>query len=269
MPQSNLKSCMEKLTCLLGLKREVVGVEFVRTASEYEKIPVKSLKGSLSYCAMVRLACLGHGRKAAADHIRCPGARRALGLTPTDDEFYSGRRYYSLGLYRDLACARETALAVNLMDHLIHGVLVQPLSMCQTLPHVVVVICTANQAMRLIQGHIYHCGPQNPLLSLGTQGVCAELTVRPHVTAKPNASLLCSNTRYTCRWEEGEVGLGFPLAGFLKAVDGVEATLNAAEPDSKKKEILDRGGEKILTGKIRQGAAYYMPGALPVKQEPR
>ena len=247
-----------KSGCLLGLKRKLVGVSFFFDPADYERAPEKRMKTSMPYCAMVRLAACGHGRKAGVGHVRCPGAKRALGLTLPDEEYLSGRRYLSLGLYRDIDRAKETAAQVSLMKERVYGFSVVPFSLCKTLPHVVIAICDPNQAMRLIQGYIYHFGPLPPMGSLGTQGVCAELTVRPFQTKTPNVSLLCSNTRFTCMWEEGELGIGMPCEVFFKMMDGVEKTLNAAEPDQKKKEILKRAGELKLKPDVQLGKAYYL-----------
>ncbi len=248
----------EKLGCLLGLKRKLVGVTFFLNPVDYESGSGKSMKTDMSYCAMVRMASCGHERKAVAEHVRCPGARRALGLTPPDKDFLSGRRYFSLGLYKDMGRAKETALQVSLIKEKVHGFSIGPFSLCRTPPHVIIAICDPNQAMRLIQGYIYHEGPVPVMRSLGTQGVCAELTVRPFQTKKPNVSLLCSNTRFTCMWEDGELGVGMPYEAFLKILDGVEKTLNAAESDKKKKDILRRAGISGLKPDVQLGKAYYL-----------
>jgi len=247
-----------KLDCLLGLKRKLVGVRFFFNPDDYEKAPEKPMKASMSYCAMVRMAACGHARKSGPDHIRCPGARRALGLTPPDEDYISGWRYLSLGLYKDIDRAKETASRVSLMKERVYGFSAGPFSLCRTPPHVVIAICDPNQAMRLVQGYIYHFGPLPVMESLGTQGVCAELTVRPFQTQRPNVSLLCSNTRFTCRWKDGELGIGIPYGVFAGMVDGVEKTLNAAEPDEKKKKILERAAKLNRKPDVQPGTAYYL-----------
>ena len=247
-----------KLDCLLGLKRKLVGMSFFFNSADYENAPEKSMKTAMSYCAMVRVAACGHARKAGVENVRCPGARRALGLTPADEDFLSGGRYFSLGLYKDMEQAKKTAHQVSRIKERVYGFSVGPFSLCKAPPHVVIAICDPNQAMRLIQGYIYHSGPVPVMESLGTQGVCAELTVRPFQTQKPNVSLLCSNTRFTCMWKDGELGMGMPYGIFPTMVDGVEKTLNAAEPDQKKKEILGRAAKLDLKPDVRLGKAYYL-----------
>ncbi len=248
-----------KLNCFLGLKRKLVGVTFFYNSCDFEEAPEKIMKASMSYCAMVRMAACGHARKAGVKNVRCPGAKRALGLASPDEDYLSGQRYLSLGLYKDIERAKKTAGQVSLMKERTIGFSVSPFSLCKALPHVIIAICDPNQAMRLIQGYIYHFGPLSVMESLGTQGICAELTVRPFQTQKPNVSLLCSNTRFTCMWKDAELGIGMPYGVFKKMVDGVEKTLGAAEPDQKKKEILRRAEESLnLKPDVQLGNAYYL-----------
>jgi len=252
-------SLLPKALCALGLTRHIIGVTFFFDRRDYEASSVRPLKTTMSYCALARLATLGHGRKTDAAGISCPGARRALGFVPPDEEFSSGRRYQSLGMYKDLECARLTAAEVSLMPEAIAGVAVQPLSRCQAPPQVVLAICNPNQAMRLVQGYIHQFGPPPPMTAMGMQGLCAELTVRPHVARAINVSLLCSNTRFTCAWGDHEMGTAMPYAAFMAALRGVLGTLNASESDKSKRVIAARARDGNLDMDIRPGSAYYAP----------
>jgi len=214
------------------------------------------------------MATIGCARKAGAPQISCPGARRALGMDTVNEEFLSGNRYLSLGLYGNKKQAKETASQVSIMNKKVYGVAVQPLEECITPPSVVICISTPNQAMRLIQGHIHEQGPTSSMQSMGMQGLCAELTVRPHQTNQPNVSLLCSNTRYTCAWGDGELGVGMPYETFPDIVSGVVETINATEKDSTKDAILTRSQEMGVDFDIRKGAAYYLNTSPMEKTSP-
>ncbi len=253
------------LVAALGLARQIVGVTFLHSRAEFERSQLKSLRTPMSYCSMVRLGTLGRARKASLAHIACPGARRALGLSAPDEEYLSGRRYFSLGLYENLARARETAAEVSLMPETIHGVSVQPLATCAAAPDVVLCICDPNQAMRMVQGYIHGQGPLQAMGSLGMQGVCAELTVRPFLTGKPNVSLLCSNTRFSCAWGDHELGIAMPFSVFPKVVEGVLGSLNAAESDRAKEAIAARAAASGVDISVRPGEAYYQrPRQTPI-----
>lgn len=258
-----------QLYCALGLQRQLVGVTFFFNQIDYEKVPEQVIKTPTSYCAMIRMATHGYARKAMSEHVRCPGARRALGLTPPDDDYLSGRRYQSLGLYKDIECARDTAAQVSLMKDRVYGFSLQPLSNCTVPPHVIIAICDPNQAMRLVQGYIYNFGPVQPMGSMGMQGVCAELTVRPFQTKELNVSLLCSNTRFTCSWNDGELGVGMPYTVFAGIVDGVISSINSTESDKKKHAITRRAAELNMEMAVQFGTAYYSPPASTVNKTSR
>jgi len=259
MPDIVAKPLLNKALCALDLKRHLVGVTFFPDRREYEAAAVRPLKTPMSYCALTRLASIGHGRKTGASHIACPGALRALGFAPPDDDFRSGGRYLSLGMYGTLECARRAAAAVSLMREPVAGVAVQPLSQRQSPPHVVIAICNPNQAMRLVQGYVHQFGPPPSMAAMGMQGLCAELTARPHVAKGLNVSLLCSNTRFTCAWGDDELGVAMPFSAFAGTLEGVLDSINAAESDKTKRCIAARARDRGLTMDIRPGSAYYAP----------
>nr|WP_321256856.1 DUF169 domain-containing protein [uncultured Pseudodesulfovibrio sp.] len=257
------------LDCALGLERQLVGVTFLSTQDAFEQCEAKLARKPLSYCSLVRMASGGRARKAGLQEISCPGARRSLGMEPANEDFLSGKRYLDLGLYQDINCAKETSTTVSIMDRAVYGVSVQPLSDHDHTPHVVIAICDANQAMRITQGYIHHNGPIETMRCMGMQGLCSELTVRPYLTNKPNVSLLCSNTRYTCAWKDHELGVGIPFKSFLQTVDGVLETLNATESDSQKDIILARAKRMDIGLNILKGTAYYQSSSTPSAPPPK
>ena len=54
------------------------------------------------------------------------------------------------------------------------------------------------------------------------------------------------------------MGIGIPHGVFAGMVDGFEKTLNAAEPDEKKKKILERAAKLNLKSDVQPGTAYYL-----------
>jgi uncharacterized protein (DUF169 family) len=250
-------SLVPKIRSALGLKRHIVGITLFKDQENFEHSKIRVIHSPLSYCSVVRLATLGYARKARYEHIRCPGAVRALGLAQPDKNFLSGNRYLSLGLYKNIAISKETSKQVSLIPSDVCGLVAQPLMSCVNPPDIVIFICDAYQAMRIVQGYIYHFGPMDPMNSMGMQGVCAELTARPYITQSINVSLLCSNTRFTCAWEEGELGVGMPYKILPQVADGVLKTLNRSESDKKKRAIMDRASNVNTEMDIRLGSAYY------------
>lgn len=248
---------IEVLQALLGLEGSIISITFIHDVEEYERSSEQEFKASLSYCSMVRLTVKGHGRKGVAVHMSCLGVRRSFGLDPVNEEYLSERRYLWLGIYADLDQAARIAAVVSRIESPIYSFAVKPLQMCTQPPHVDFVLCDAYQAMRLVQGYAYPYPDLWSTAYFGNQGVYAELTVRAHVSGRPNVSLLRSNTRYSCAWGDGEVGFCTPFSMFKQVIDGVLATLNATEPDGCKRDIAARASAAGLDVKPCLGEAYF------------
>lgn len=257
------------LCCLLGLRRQPVGVTILRTTHEHEKHPARAVKTPMSYCSVVRLAMLGHGRKIDAARTACPGAARALGFRQPDEEFTSGARYHGLGLYAGVAQAAATASQVSLLPGPVAGVAVEPLETCANAPDLVLCMADAYQAMRLVQAYIFRYGPlAAPLASQGMQGVCAELTAGPLLAGSLNVSLLCSNTRHICDWGNTELGAAMPFSLLAPLVEALLESLEAAESDASKRLVQSRGAKKGFSIPVTRGAAYYLRSSAAKKPAP-
>ncbi len=257
MEENPFHSLVETSRRVLGLHRPSVGVTFFYSTSDYERSPSIPPARPLSFCMMVKLAAMGRALKATKADVNCPGARRALGMSPPDSDFKSGNRYLSFGLYKNLETARAASDGISLISRNVRGLAVQPLSVHDTPPDVVILICSPYQAMRIIQGYAYHFGPAPQVRCNGMQGVCAELTARSFQTQDINVSLLCSNTRFSCAWGDAELGVGMPFQKFLKVIDGVIKTVNSVEPNRKKKEIIERSGGDRTRLNVKPGKTYY------------
>lgn len=245
----------------LGLDKEIVGITFFSNERDYQKSPAVPPRRPLSHCMMVKLATMGRALKAKEEHVNCPGARRALGLTRPDTDFKSGSRYFSFRLYENMETARATTATVSLLSRDVLGLSVQPLAFHDKPPDVVLLICNAYQAMRIIQGYTYHFGPAPQFRCTGMQGVCSELTARSFEMRDIHVSLLCSGTRFSCAWKDAELGVAMPFDMFPKVFDGVIKTVNGAEPDRRKREIIGRSDPGSSGLDVEFGTAYYWRGA--------
>ena len=263
----DLTAHIKKATAALGLTKKIVGVKLLPTAEDYAAFPAPPAGHRLSYCMMVRMAAYGKTLKAEDRHFKCNGARRALGLLPLDEHFVSGRHYQGMGLYGSRDNAREVSGNMAFLKRPLHSVAVYPLEDSPAEADVVLMICSVYQAMRIVQGYAYRFGFPSPIQMIGNQGVCAELTAQPLITGKINASVLCSGTRFACKWKDGEMGVGLPFGLFSRVVDGVLSTLDPTEPDPRKKEILERMNQEGVQTPITLGKNYYgsEPGAQKLK----
>lgn len=248
---------IQKLNSSLELKRKIVGIKFLFSEEEFNSYEIQSSNNKLSYCMMVKIASSGKSVKVRSEHFKCNSSTRALGIKNSDPYVASGREYYSYGLYNSLGTAKNVHDKVKYINHELYGALIQPLEKFETEPDIVIIIDTPYTIMRIIQGYTYNYGMAKNIRFAGNQGVCSELTARPYENNDINISLLCSNTRFSCKWEDTEMGVGMPYKIFLNVMQGVLQTLNSTEPDYKKEEIIKKSTENDLELNVVLGKNYY------------
>lgn len=256
----NIDSKVSNLECALDLKRHIVGVKFIFTQEDFEKLAVKQVNYKMSYCNTVRLASQGKSFKSNIDNFLCKASARALGLRAIDNQITSGREYFSYNMYNSLATAKNVQKNVTYIDHKIYGIVVMPLEKFHIEPDVVVMIINPYQAMRVIQGYAYHKGIAKNIKFTGNQGLCSECTATPYEKNDLNVSLLCANTRFAANWDENELGVGMPYNIFDSVADGIIKTINPSECDSKKEKIMARAQEQNLNIDMELGTSYYKSG---------
>lgn len=237
-----LKERVKYLELAIGLERKPVGVKFIYSKDEYEKIETKEVRGKISYCKMIELATRNKESKSSLKCHSCDGGTTALGLEDSTDMIESGRTYFSYGLYNSLGSAkrmRESIISLH-REHSTYGLLIKPLDKFTSPPDTVMIMGTPYHIMRITQGYTYNTG-KKPNINYGAmQGICSELTTTPFLTGEINISPLCPSTRVLSKWKEEEMGVGIPYEVFNSIVDGVMETLHSTEIKLKKKEILER-----------------------------
>lgn len=256
----NIQSNINRLSCVLDLKRSIVGVKFIFSEEEFEKCNIDQVKYKMSYCNMVRLASRGKSFKANIDNFLCKASARALGLKNVDNHIVSGKEYFSYQMYNSLGTAKYVQKHVTYIDHKIYGILVMPLEKFHESADVVIMILNPYQAMRVVQGYAYHKGIAKAIKFTGNQGLCSECTATPYESNDLNVSLLCANTRFAANWDENELGIGMPYHIFDTVADGIIKTINPAEPDSKKEKLMEKAQKQKLNMNIQLGTSYYKSG---------
>jgi uncharacterized protein (DUF169 family) len=246
-------------SCILDLKREIVAVDLVHSEEDFARVPVAMLKGCLSFCAMARLASLGHGRKAKGENISCPGALEVFKFTEPGKEALSGKRLYGFGLYANQEIAADVQTSMARIKNPCLGIATQPLAACIRPPASILFFVNAYQAMRLGQGWAYHHGQLEHMAIVGNRGVCSEGVARPLVTGEPNLSPLCANTRYISKWSDTEMGFGLPYDGLTSILDGLIQTIPAVESPKRKMTIFKRCEAAGMTLTIPKGTCYFLP----------
>ncbi len=253
----DIKAMVEDLNCALGLERYVVGIKFIFNKEEYELSDVPQVRYKLSYCSMVKLAASGKSFKADINNFLCIGSAKALGLIKPDANAISGNVYYSFGLYDSLSTARNVQKDVTFLGHQAYGVIVMPLEKFETQPDIAIYIVNPYQSMRILQGYAFHNGAAKNIKMAGNSGICSECTATPYYTKDMNLSLLCSNTRFSAKWKDDELGIGMPFNMFEKVYDGIIKTIGPCEPKERKMKIIARCKEAGREMNVSLDSTYF------------
>lgn len=259
MEREQLNAIVEKTNAILELERKIVGIKFLFTEEEFNKVDARTLTKPMPYCVMVKSAMAGFSIKMTLETSGCMGGLRALGFIDTTEEYKSGVEYKGFGLYCDLATAKNVVNNLTTCKQKIYGVLAQPLELYDSEPDVVIVVSNSYNAMRVIQGYTYIYGTQANFKMTGNQAICSECTAYPFESNSINISMLCSGTRYSGRWEQYEIGMGMPFNKFTQVVEGIYNTINAAESNKNKEKIKAKLDNcKCQTASIEKDQSYFL-----------
>lgn len=253
----DIKKRINEVNTVLDLDRKIVGIKFAHTREEFEESSVNQLKNKLSYCNMVKFATKGKSFKADQSNFYCMGSVRTFGLIEKEKEVLSGEVYYGYNMYKDLETAKNVQENVIYLNKGIYGLIVQPLDKFEEDPDIVLMIVNPYQSMRMVQGYAYHYGNPKSINLTGNQGICSECTATPYTTMDMNISLLCANTRFAAKWEQNEMGIGMPFERFEKVTDGLLKTVNPSDPNSIKKEIINRAKRNNIEVDVDLDTSYY------------
>ncbi|OHW62879.1 hypothetical protein EUAN_06630 [Andreesenia angusta] len=255
----------KKLNCALNLKRNIVGVKFFADKNEYDSDVDLESKCKVSYCYMVNLASKGKLLKVKYENFNCLSSARALGLAIPEERHQNGEEYFSYGLYRSKEVAEEVQKSVLYATRRIYGIKIKPLDEFKENCDMVIAIADPYNVMRIVQGYVFSYGPFDKMFSVANQGLCSELTVRPYINREINASFLCSNSRFYCKWGDDEMGVAFPEELCRGIFSGVLETVNSSETDKRKKAIIDKLKKAEISQDIVLGKNYFLDTTGKVK----
>jgi uncharacterized protein (DUF169 family) len=230
---------VNRVTKALGLERKIIGLRFVAFKQEYEAIDLPAIKNKVSFCFMARKAMQGEHFKLCADSFRCKYAAYALGIIAPDVSITSGRNFYASTLYEGHVIAREALNSMHYLDHQVYGAEIGPLEdMLEA--DIILIMGSAFQTMRIMQGYAYKYGEPKHMCSLGNQAMCSDLVSKPFYNNDINFSFLCKGARMYTQADEGEMGIGFPISMFDAITEGIIMTVNPVNHKVEKEAILKR-----------------------------
>ena len=258
MNREIINNAVKRLNCALKLDRKIAGIKFLFDKDEFDNAGAKALKVRMPYCVMVRNAMEGKFLKATADSIGCFGGAKAVGMMEADEQSLSGRFYHKLGLYNDLATAKNVQQNVTFCKHKLFGIMTGPLDKYTDEPDIVIIITNPYNGMRIMQAYSYMYGCNTSLKMTGNQAICSECTSYPFENNNINVSFLCAGTRYKAKWKDDELAIGFPFNRFLSIEKGLYDTIDVIEPNEKKDELQIRFKEQgIECPDIHYNRNYY------------
>ena len=237
--------------------RHLVGVQFIFDKNEYEQNDVPEADHQLFFCMMIKIATSGNSLKVTKKHFYCTAAAQILGFSPINKDILSGETPYKRNMYCSLDISKSISENTPYLKHEIYGMIIQPLELFKTEPHIVISISNPYTAMRIIQGYSYKFGFAQNIKFSGMGGFCTELVARSYYNNDINVSLLCSNSRFSTAWNDDEMGISMPYPMFLDVMDGVLETLNLFEPDNKKAEIIARAENLNVDIDVQMGNNYF------------
>ncbi len=243
----------------LRLEKRVIGVKLYHDKAEFESLEIRQLSTASYYCQMVKMGVNGKLIKAGPDNFACDTSAKLLGIEPFYEEDEGIRGWFDSGLYADYPAAARQHQTVRPVADMTAGIVVGPLTKLPEDPDVVIIVCKPYQAMRLIQAYTYHEGFKKDFKMSGMCGVCFESTALPLTDQEFTVSLLCSGTRYVCKWPEELMMVSFPFAMAERLLDGLVETADPCEPDNLKHEIVHRLRRHGLSpgNKLHRGKGYF------------
>lgn len=229
-----------QLNSYLLLTHHVVGVKLYSEAETFACVNAKQHKHRSYYCQMIKLAANGKLRKSDVGNFACETSAKVLGLEAFYEEEEGINGWFDSGLYADRQLAEAEHSTVRPVPRDMAGIVTGPLSKLQGRPDVVILICNPYQAMRVVQGYTYHYGFKKDFMFSGMCGVCFESTALPSTQQTFSISLLCSGTRFICKWPDDLMMVSFPYSIAERILDGIIQTAQPCEPNSKKDVIKHR-----------------------------
>ena len=243
----------------LGLDHHMVGIERILTQEAYETLNVEPYKGRAYYCQFIKKATKGACIKAGLEHFSCDTAARVLGLTPYYDETEGIDGWENMGLYETRDIAQLQHETVQPIETGAYGVHISPISRTMSEADVVIIPCNPAQAMRLTQAYTFGYGFKKDIKISGQCGVCFESSALPLRENDLSISMLCSGTRFFCKWPDDTMMVAFPGEMLAKLLIGLAMTAQGVETDHRKHVIHRRlhkiGIRELVTFENR--SAYY------------
>jgi len=235
------KKLSEKLTDILGLEQQPVGVLFI----EGDERPAGySADKKYTFCQFLMKARAGEKLLAGPDNITCANGASALGFMEVPDRLRTGDFLEYLGTFTKEGARRTMEEMPRIELNRYSCIALAPLSQADFDPDVIVLETMPEHLMWLSLAALYEEGGRLNFSSSISNGTCVDVTAVPHLTQKLNVSLGCYGCRNATLIPDTCLLAGFPGSHLERLVVSLKAIKEKAMPRTREKRAFSRLLEK-------------------------
>jgi len=196
---------------ILDLKREPVGIKFIKDINELPFPEEYDQSRKMRYCQSLMLAGQGHKTLLGSNNIACAAAGAAFGLMPLHPKLASGEGHFNTGVFGSIESAERIMRELPRLEQGAYEyIAIGPLCEVEWLPDVIIVEAQPEAIMWLSLAELYYSGTRLQYSTSIVQACCVDITVVPFLTRKPNGSFGCTGCREASDIDPSEAMLGFP-----------------------------------------------------------
>ena len=222
----------KKLEELLRPSSFPIAIKFIKDESDIPKNykrPKSDLKIQTFICQTCKMVrSYGWTMAMTEEDCSCKLARGIYGWDPLTEEAINFGNQFSVGLYaKDLETAKKWQEKTYRLKEQYSGIIISPLTRTKIEPDVVQIYCNPAQAMRLIQGYLYHKGGVLEFTTAGRGASCHEGVIKPYQTDEPQLVIPGNGDRVWGGTEDSEILFSIPKNKLEIVLDGLETTHKA------------------------------------------
>ncbi|MGR6837093.1 DUF169 domain-containing protein [Syntrophomonas erecta] len=226
---------------ILGLNREPVGVQFLKSSDELGSLEGYDQTTKMRYCQALMLA--GQGKKIllSKENLACAAAGSALGLRPLHPKLASGEAHFNTGVFGSRESAQKIMQEMPRLEQDVYKFIkLGPLGEIDWKPDLIVIEAHPEAVMWLSLATVYLQGERLQFSTSVVQGTCVDVTAVPLLTGKPNASFGCTGCREASDLTIYEALFGFPIKHLESITENLQLLNQKTIPGNRNKQFYKR-----------------------------
>lgn len=197
----------------------------IKLIDDVKEVPedIDLIDSKMRHCEMVRKASYGDKFYSTLDQQTCLGGAGAIGLRDMPPKLASGEKYYSLGRFKDLKTAKETAEKLSIIPDRHYGIIYAPLDKANFEPDVIIILSEPVAAMKIAQALVYSNGNKVRPSFAGIQSLCGDVVANPIIEKKVNITMGCDGSRKEADIKDEELAIGINKENIDKVIENLKA----------------------------------------------